>query len=461
MGLIDLAKRVGDAHGIQVYQPQQVSRYEEYTLESPYGRVGVEKSQTWRLIDEALKAFETVPTDGDYAAFLRTYAILPWIYIATYQIATSLAKLPIEIVEGEGKDEKVIEVGSVNELFRRPNQFDSMQDFIELTVINAELTGNWYWEKFGVIGKLPSALYNISPNNMEIIPHPKTKIGAYRFWLFNKIDHYDYAPDEIIHGRYPNPASEFYGQGTVKALQTTLVTELNREAYNKAFFENEARPDIILTHSPDASKGIAPLTKDDREELAIKWRESFLGPRKARKPVVLRSGMDAKLLTETSQDMGYREMEKSHRERVLGGMGVPPALVGLFEFANYANTKEQLKIFYLGTLPPKANKIANALTYGVLKPYDKGLKCRFNFNDITLLQEDNKERTDRLNSLFDRGLITPDEYRQMLGWEPSGGKHAKVFFMSSSYVPVDDVLAPPPEENPEQNNDKKEDEENA
>ena len=407
-------------------------------------------SRTFPSLNSAFSGFKQAEQPGDFASFLQTYAGVPWIYSTDYLLSSSIASRPLEIYRQlkDGKTEDITE-GEVRDLFDIPNPLESFTTLTELTVLCLELTGNAYWEKGTLVGGLPIALWNLEPNYMYIIPDPKRKVGGYRYDRGDGTSVVIYKQEDIVHFKYTNPTNPFYGISQTRPLQNSIITELNRDTYTKAYLENEARPDVILTHHADVQSGIRPLTQADRDVIALKWRESFGGPRRTRTPVVMHSGMDVKLLTETTPDMAYQNLEKTLRERVLGASGVMPSLVSLFEYANYANTKEQLKIFHTVTLPPKFNLMSETITRTILRPFDATLRCRYNTKDIPALEEDKKEKTERVIMEFSNGLIKRSEARQALGYEDDvEDENADEYMVSSQLVPVKDVFTPPPSEEP-------------
>jgi HK97 family phage portal protein len=438
--LVNLSKRFDEAQGlapIDYASGQQV--IDMPSSGSPL--VDLVKSKTWSLLENTIVALDHVPRDGDYRAFLNTYAVVPWMYVATWVKATSLASRPLEIMEGPPDEAQVVTTGSVYDLFVEPNEFDSTSDLIEITGIHAELTGNAYWEKNNIINNLPLKLFSLEPDKVDIVPSATKKIERYD-WVGTSGQKEPFEPEEISHFKYSNPLNQFYGQGTVKVLQTTLITELMRETYNKNFLENEARPDVILKQNPDVHKGIPPVAGDQLTTTAKMWRRSFGGPRKNRLPVVLPAGFDVDLLTEQIQDMNYREMEKSLRERILGASGVPPALVGLFEFANYANSKEQIKIFWTVFMPPMATMLSETITRTILRPFDRNLWCRFNMDNIPALAEDVGDMSTRLQGEFDRGWINTNKARELMGYgQDPNDKFGDRYVVNQNYVPKEDIFA--------------------
>ena len=257
-----------------------------------------EGSRTFPSLTSAMQGFGHATQPSDFTAFLQTYGGVPWIYSTDYLISTSIAARPLVIykVNAEGEEENITD-GEVRELFDIPNPLESFTALTELTILCLELTGNAYWEKGTILNGLPVALWNLEPNFMFIIPDPKVKISGYKYDRGDGTKIVTYKTEEIVHFKYSNPMNAYYGMSQTKPLQNSIITELNRDTYTKAYLENESRPDVILTHQADMQAGIRPLTAADRDIIALKWRESFGGPRRARTPVVLQSGMDVKLLT--------------------------------------------------------------------------------------------------------------------------------------------------------------------
>jgi len=444
MGLLDIVKQIGDSHGINIpFNEVPYISYDGTPSQS------IEKSQTWVPINEELKGTGYVPHEADYASFIRTYGAVPWIYTAFWNIATSVSSLSWSIYEVEGDTETELDIQHpLRQLLMNPNPFDSWSDIIELTMIYLETTGNAYWElsEDGTDG-IPVGLYVLESEKMYCVSHPEKKIEKYIYDPGTGAKKIPYDPSRIIHFKYANPSSPFYGQGTIKALQNTVITELNREQYTKSFLENEARPDVILKHNADPTRGVRSLTDLDAERIKRKWQEAFQGPRKSRKPVILGDGLDISTLTEAVQDMHYRELEKSLRERVLGSSGVSPALVGLFEFANYANTVEQIKIFWNVAIPPKLRTLSGGIIRGLLRKVKPTYEFRFDTDHIAALEEDPKAKTERLLSLFEHGIYNRNQVLGELGEEDiKEDEFGEAYVMLSSLVPVEDMFNPMPEE---------------
>ena len=408
----------------------------------------ISKSQTWPQVHELVKGFQAVPISGDFHNYAKAYSTLVWLYTCIWAISTSLASRPLRIYKGiPGKGKEILE-GEVYDLFYAPNPLEGGSELIEMLTMYLELSGNGYWEKYGLIGtygdgRLPAKLFNLEPGYMTIIPDPQVKVAGYKYDIAGAGGGDEFRPDQITHFKYPNPSNQYYGQGSVQALVTTIVTELYRENFQKMHFQNEARPDVIIKTHTDISKGILPMPQDDGSmvRFAKEWQYAFSGPKNNRLPVMLPPGMDIDLLSEARKDMDFRDLEKSLRERICSGCGVPPALVGIFEYANYANSKEQIKIFWTITMPPKATRISQMITRDILKPYHPEYYCEFDFRNIPALEENAKDLRDGVAKLHGQGLLSFGQAIEALGYEaPDDGELARKRVIASGFVNLDDVV---------------------
>ncbi len=444
MGLFNtFVEKTASAHGIQIPSLNIIpGDYGDDNIEKDIQ--DLRKSRTWKLAESLLNSFDTVTLPGDYKAFAQTYSAVVWVYVAGWIISSSIGSRDLDIFIGDKEEPTLMNDDPAVELLDEPNEFESGSELIEDSVLFLETTGNGYWEKFKVINGLPSKLFNMEPYFTEMVAHPTQKIAEYLYKPDGAGEPIKFPADEVSHFKYSNPNSIFYGQGAVQPLQNSIVTELFRESYDKTFFKNEARPDIVLKHNPDISKGVLPLQPEARKKVANDWYRAFGGSRRQRLPVLLESGMDISILSEARRDMDFREMEKSLRERIFGAFGVPPAMAGIYEFANYANAKEQIRIFWTVTIPPKCKRIAKTITRSILKPYNKNMWCEFDLTNIAALEETAKEHEERLSRMLERGGISLGEYRKGNGFkidEKDEFKDKRV--MSQNLIPLDDFFMPP------------------
>ncbi|NIV32602.1 MAG: phage portal protein, partial [Anaerolineae bacterium] len=102
------------------------------------------------------------------------------------------------------------------------------------------------------------------------------------------------------------------------------------------------------------------------------------------------------------------------RTQVASAFGVPETMIA--DAANYATAKEHRLSFYQDTVIPKADQIQHALNRQLFEA--QGLEFVFQFDQIEAIQKDEAEKAEYMRMLVDGKIITKDEARDALGYEP-------------------------------------------
>lgn len=131
----------------------------------------------------------------------------------------------------------------------------------------------------------------------------------------------DLDQDDVIH--VPGPG--FNGlRGTSQissALRINGSIALSGEVYQAAFFDNSARPDIVLQTDGN-------LSKDALESLRGQWEEKYRGAARSHKPAILTGGLKVQPLTMNAVDQQLLESRKFALEDICRVFGVPPWMIG-------------------------------------------------------------------------------------------------------------------------------------
>ncbi|MHA1169612.1 MAG: phage portal protein, partial [Candidatus Hodarchaeales archaeon] len=139
----------------------------------------IEKSSIWPLAHRLINHLDVAPLEADLQSFAQIYAAIVWVYVAAWTISSSIGSLPFQLCKGKKDNPDIIDSGEAFDLFEYPNEWESGQELIEDLALFMELTGNGYWEKYGVVGGLPTKLFNLEPYFVKIKPHPTLKVDKY------------------------------------------------------------------------------------------------------------------------------------------------------------------------------------------------------------------------------------------------------------------------------------------
>jgi len=295
-----------------------------------------------------------------------------WVYRAVQLIATSIAAVPIILLKGEER----VEEHPALKLLNTVNGFMTKYDLFETTVSYLELTGDCYWL---LRGGPPLAIFPLRPDrvtiNLDEDGYPKEYV-----YSVSGQPPMTYPKDRIIHFKYFSPLDDHYGQSPISPSELAIILDRYALAYNKVFFENAARPDIVLLSEDE-------MDEDERERLRQEWESAYGGVEQAHRPAVLTGGLKPQELSKSPKEAGFLEGRQFARDEILEAFGVHPALVGAMTVPK-AGFYEIKKAFWEFTLLPKLNKIIETLNefYLVKFPNTKGMRFSYDLFNVESLR---------------------------------------------------------------------------
>ncbi|MFA5376483.1 MAG: phage portal protein [Dehalococcoidia bacterium] len=357
------------------------------------------------------------------ASDILFYQAVAWVYIGISRIAHELASLPMEArvpkrakkSTAQGSAEyDVLESGPAADIIARPNPDMGMYEILALMVPDLFLTGE---------GFLTLESDNQTPTGVpiEMYRQPSHKMETIVGTGEDLISHYEFRHGggtrrfevpEVIHIRMPNPNNHFHGLAPVASLKTTLTLHQAVLDYHKDFFRN----------CPIMGIGIGvkqQLAKEVRERL-IEDLESKYGGQNRFRPPLMEGDVTALNLIPNLTELGFESLQKETRLAILAAFGVPPAIAGILEFANYSNMEQQERIMWKYGIIPPARLIESAINLRLPGrfPTVQGLEYRFNFERVAALHDNEGEIATRTAALYNAGIITQNEARQKVGVDP-------------------------------------------
>jgi len=379
------------------------------------------------------------PTPQNYQKYLQQYADAGWVYSCVYRIATKGAGVPLKLYR-KRKDKGQVVMDEVTEhpllhLLETVNPFMSGYDLKEATLTYEELAGNAYWLLDMFVGDKPTEIYPLNPHRVKIIPSKEELVAEYKYhigggqWL-------SLEKSTVLHFKYFNPTNDYYGLSPLSAARISVDTQTYADTYNRNFFINSAEPRGALISEQE-------LGETQRNRIIAGWQAMHRGVANAHKTALFEGKVKWEAIGISQKDMQFIKSKKMTREDILGAFGVPPALVGIFEYANYANSKEQRQIFWKDTMIPKLLKMANVINSFLVQPYDPDLICAFDLTGIEALQADEKARADADAILIKNGIKTINQAREDRKWPPV--PWGNTWNAPMNLMPILSPSKPPPE----------------
>jgi HK97 family phage portal protein len=375
---------------------------------------------------------------ADYKTFIAAYRRLPWLYAGGTALAVAATKPVLKCYVETKKGDKVeqAEIGGTDltRLLEIPNPQVTWRELLQVTVLNLYLTGNQYWNLVGTregqpISKSnrPVEIWWVKPESMQPIPNDDGTIKGYEYTSpIGKKRMLD--PSEVIHFRMANPGSYHVGMGVMEPLTETATLEFHAMNFQRHFMENDATPPFCFNHPGDPNE-------KQRRDFFKAWDERHGGPKKTNRPGMVWGGMKIEPLGQSMKDAQYPELRKMNREEILAGLGVPPSVVGLLEYANYSNMEVQQKKFWEDTVIPVLGIVADMITLRVAPLFDERAWFEFDYSDIKVLQEDEERKSRIAAALISNGIKTPNQVRaSMYNEDPYVG--GDQYFMSMALLPI-------------------------
>lgn len=367
-----------------------------------------------KIFDYLKKAISKIPlissTQARFTSFARGSSrrnnafYTGWVYLAVDTIATRVAEVEFKLFkkDSKGNIEQIFDHPSL-ELLHKANDFMTQFDLFERLQSNQELHGNEYWFILYKGGQ-PDAILPLPVNSVTPVPGRDVYIKGYVYRVDGET--FNLSPDQILHFKKYNPLSDIVGLSTLNAARIAADTDNSAKNYNLKYFDNDARPDVILTF-PET------LTDDDQKRLVEKWNQNHGGSSRQFRTAVASGGLKIEAFQVSQRDMEYLEGRKFNRDEIMAIFRVPLTVAGFTGNETYASAKAASYAFAVNTVDPKMTKIDNTLnefylplfanTEGmffehvspiledrdlVLKGYESGLKNSWlSINDVRRMED--------------------------------------------------------------------------
>jgi HK97 family phage portal protein len=285
---------------------------------------------------------------------------------------------------------------SLNTLLNfRPNPYQSAQDFRQAIFTDYILEGNAFVHFDGVF------MYHLPAANVEILTDVKTFIRGYRY---NGMVNFE--ESEVFHFRDINSHSIYRGASRLESAQRSIATLYAMQDFQENFFENGAVFGLVLTSENT-------LSQVAKEKTIQYWLQKYSTKQGGKRPVILDSGLKpAQVSNQNFNDMNFDQSMKTHGERIMQAIGVPPILL---QGGNNANISPNLRLFYLETVLPITRKFTSSLEryFG----YDIDVVTA----NVSALQPELKDIAAYHSTLVNAGIITANEAREELRYEKKTG----------------------------------------
>lgn len=334
-------------------------------------------------------------------------------------LADAIAVMPLELMrERAGRLERL----PTPSVLIKPNEHQTMFDFVHQTVLMLALHGCAYIYAPRRPGELPPEMKNVHPSQI------KDMIDDTDGTLTYSIGQQKYSMKEIRSIHWVLFPGRTRGLSPLEVQRNTVGMGLAMDRFLSQFYGEGATPSSVL----ETDQRITP---DQAELMRQTWEDSHY---KRRRPAVLTGGLKWRSITTSASDMQMIEHRESIIRDIARAYRIPlHMIIGTGgNSQTYQNVEQSGINFVRYTLLPWMRRIEDAISE--MLPLTQ--KVLFNPNEFLRADLTTRVNAQRIQILS--GTLSPNEARQQENREPYEGGDA---FVNPATTPPAGVDAVPPE----------------
>ena len=341
---------------------------------------------------------EIASSREDHNSYEQYYEELEVVNRGVNMIVDDVAEIPVR-VGGPTKAKSIakgIKRSKVDLLLNlEPNLFQDISTFKRSLITDYLLDGNIFMYYDG------AHLYHIPADKITIHSDPKTYIDRYEY------NEKEFSPDEIIHIKENSFHSLYRGVSRLKPAVRTMAIIKAMRSFQDNFFNNGAVPGLVLK-SPNT------LSEKIKERMIQSWTARYRPDTGGRRPLILDGGIEVDDITNVNfKDLDFQNSILENEKIIVKALGIPYILM---DSGNNANIRPNMRMYYLETILPITRKINYALERFF------GFEITEDTTDIPALQPELRDQSSYYSALVNGGIITINEARERLGYEPMEGQ---------------------------------------
>jgi len=340
------------------------------------------------------------------------------VYRAVRERVQAATAIDVQLYQGD----KQVEEHAVLNLLARPNPKQSWDQFLGEMLVNRLLLG----ESFAVVSGDGEhrEIWPLDPLDMEVVPGGGGMPSAYVHGQGNNKKEFPSDPitgeSDVFFIKMYNPTDYWRGQSPLMAAAIAGDTFNAGSKWNFSLLNNSARPSGLIRF-----KGGYP-GQEQIQRLREYFKRAIQGSSNAGEVPMLSDDTEWTKMSESPRDMDFINSMKESAKYVASALGVPLPLIDndASTFNNIEQSKERL---YTDTVIPDLEEIINALGIWLLPKFGDDLSFRLDLDSIPALEKMRERKFDRALKAFEKGVLTRQESRVLIGYAPEGDGEFRPF----------------------------------
>jgi len=404
-----------------------------------------EQNQMYRAIYEMLSTGMALNTDSKMKDYVREgYEGNPDVFSIVIKLAGMFAEIMdnVKLMQTQGDKEVEVESDEISKLFDRINYYQSFYEFCRHWVVSFYVTGN------GIVyaprlsaglnkGKLTTDGMIIMPTqNISIKPLSwRQPVG---FYTLDINETYKIEAADVWHERFAptlnyEGGANFMGMSPIK-VAANIINSQNKGYEIASKMYSYGHPPGILSKEATESDNTT-TTAEQESKFRERYKSKYQGVNNMAIPIFSLGKLAyTKIGYENMKELEIVSMSELGREVLSNLFGFPVQLLNSTKGSIYNNMTEASKTVYTNRLIPDVSQFCAGLNKIVRAYGDFWIKP--DYSNIEPLQEDKAKKTEWISRLFQDGIITGDDYLEMMGEERTGLPEMNVRYMNLNRVPL-------------------------
>lgn len=407
--------------------------------ELKYRGAGVPFSEVWRLGKNDISMY----------TYIYYYQQCAPLYTAIQLIADEVADLNPYLFDPVKNE--FIKDNPLLKLLHNPNADVTGSEFFEQLTAYFLITGNVFIVAIGNVNRDPLELWVVPPQfvtlsaggdgyteTIQVNPNTSFSYTFTRKEVDGRFRYYCDDDKEIWHIKEFNPLqgnNNLYGMSKLMPIWYEIEQYIHASAHNLSLLARGARPSGALVSERE-------LSDDEFMRLSEQSDRFNAGAQNAGRLLLLEGGVDFREMSITNKDMDFLELKKNVTYAIYTALKIPLPLISP-EHMTLSNMESSKLSLYDNAILPMANRIYYELTNFLMPRYQKnqGLEIAYSPDEITALEP---RRAEDISKLKEAGVLTVNELRAKMGYEPLQGGDSLFGTMGETPIAQDNYTADEP-----------------
>jgi HK97 family phage portal protein len=401
-----------------------------------------QQNEMFHAMYEFLSSGMALGKDSKLKDYVREgYEGNPDLFSIITKLAGMFAAVPLYLHEKKGKEYERIDNEKITWL-KRTNYYQNWNEFKRHWIISAYVTGNMIVYS----PKLPEGVNRgrINKDGLIVMPSQNTTIKSAGWrkpigkYVLDINQTYEIDPSDVWHERFAptlnfEDGKNFMGQSPVKVAKHIINSQNKGYEITSKMYEHGHPPGVLYKEDINSDGS----TEEQESKFRERYRAKYQGVNNITVPIfTLGKTGYTKIGYDNLQELQIINMSEHGRRVFCNLLGVPAQLFNDMTSSIYNNFIEASKTIYTNRIIPDINTFCEGINEEILSAYGDVI-LKPDFSKIEALQEEKAKKVEWVSKMWQDGIITGDQYLEMLGEEPTGDPEMQIRYIAANRIPID------------------------